>query len=192
MRALEEKAFAKGVTVAELMERAGRECARLIEAKRGTGNTILVVCGPGNNGGDGLVCARYLAEKNDVTIVMPLEPKTDAAKANFELAEAAGLRFASMSETPALKPDIVVDALLGIGAKPGLRGEILDACMLINSFDTFTISIDIPTGMDADTGECDPDSVIPNATICIHAPKSGEIRAGATKTGLLWVADIGL
>jgi hydroxyethylthiazole kinase-like uncharacterized protein yjeF len=192
MRALEKKAFEKGASALELMERAGKECARLIEEKRGTGKMILVFCGPGNNGGDGLVCSRYLAEKNDVTIVMPLEPKTKEAITNFELAKAAGLKFAWMSETPSLKPDIIVDALLGVGAKPGLRGAILDACMLINSFDTFTIAIDVPTGMDADSGECYPEAVIPNATICIHAPKTGEMKAGATKTGLLWVADVGL
>ena len=192
MRALEEKAFAGGTSALELMDRAGKECARIIEERRGTGNRILVFCGPGNNGGDGLVCARYLAEKNEVTIVMPLEPRTKEAKTNFELAKAAEMKFAWMTEIVAAKPDIVVDALLGIGARPGLRGEVLDSCMLINSFDTFTVSIDIPTGMDADSGECDPNAVIPNATICIHAPKTGEIKAGGTKTGLLWVADIGL
>jgi hydroxyethylthiazole kinase-like uncharacterized protein yjeF len=191
MQEIEEKAFASGITVLELMERAGRECAKLIESKRGTGNRIVIFCGPGNNGGDGLVCARYLAEKNDVAVVMPIEPKTDAAKANRKRAEDAGIRIVGPEEAK-MKADIVVDALLGIGAKGALRGKIRDGCILINSLKAYKISIDVPTGIDADSGERDLDAVKPDATICIHAPKTGEMKAGKRATGELWIADIEL
>jgi len=191
MRELEEKAFASGMSVMELMERAGAGCAGLIESNRGTGKRIVIFCGPGNNGGDGLVCARYLAERNDVTIIVPIEPKTDAAKANRERAEDAGVWFGSPGSADELDADIVVDALLGIGAKGGLRGPIKEACRLINSFKAFKVSIDIPSGMDADSGDCDADAVKPDATICIQAPKKGEIGA-VEKTGELWLVDIGL
>lgn len=192
MRRLEEEKFAKGTTVLELMERAGRECAKLIESKLGTGARIIIFCGPGNNGGDGLVCARYLRERNDVTVVLPIDPKTEAAKANHERAKAEGVKFGSVDETRCAPAEIVVDALLGIGAKGSLRGSIKEICVMINSRKGFKVSVDVPTGMDADSGECDPDAVKPNATICIHAPKSGEEKAGKEKTGELWVADIGL
>jgi ADP-dependent NAD(P)H-hydrate dehydratase / NAD(P)H-hydrate epimerase len=93
--------------------------------------------------------------------------------------------------------EIVVDALLGVGAKLPLKGRILDACRAINSSSGFAeppkiISIDVPTGMDADTGETDKDAVAPFATICMHAPKIGELHAGEGKTGKLIIADIGL
>jgi len=192
MRSLEEKAFAGGVTVLELMERAGKECARIIETERGTGNSILIFCGPGNNGGDGFICARYLAAKNDVLVIVPIEPKTGAAKINYKKVLESGIKFIGMNEAAKVRADIVIDALLGIGAKGALQGPVKEACKLINSLDSFVVSIDVPTGMDAETGECDLDAVKPNATICIHAPKTGEIKAGKNKTGELWIADIGL
>lgn len=191
MRALEEKAFASGTTVLGLMERAGAGCARLIESRWGAGNRILIFCGPGNNGGDGLVCARYLARNNDVTVIMPIGPKTEDAQTNRKRAEDAGVWMGSMGSVDELGPDIVVDALLGIGAEGGLRGPIKKACKAINSIDALKVSIDVPTGMDADSGKCDKDAVRPDATICIQAPKTGEIDA-KEKTGELWLVDIGL
>jgi len=192
MRSLEEKAFARGVTVLELMERAGKECASIIETKQGTGNRTLIFCGPGNNGGDGFVCARYLAAKNEVFVVMPVELKTDTSKTNCKLALDSGIKFIGMGEAVTVRADIIIDALLGIGAKGALHGSLKEACKIINSLDSFIVSIDVPTGMDAETGECNLDAVKPNATICIHAPKTGEIKAGKNKTGELWIADIGL
>ncbi len=193
MRELEEKVFAKGTTVLELMECAGKECVRLIEEKLGTGKRILVFCGPGNNGGDGLVCARYLCKSNKVIVVMPLEPKTDAAKRNLQLIEKEKINIITqLRDAEKLRCDIAVDALLGIGAKGTLRGPVKNVCRFINSLETYRVSIDVPTGMDAETGSCDPDAVRADATICIHAPKTGEIKAGKEKTGELWVADIGL
>jgi NAD(P)H-hydrate epimerase len=181
MRELEEKAFARGNTILELMERAGKECAHLIESKLGTGKTIVIFCGSGNNGGDGLVCARYLSKNNDVRLILPIEPKTEAAKENLRKAQEAGIEIVDSIG----QADIVVDALLGIGTRGPLRGVIKDACRLINSSKTYKISIDVPTGMDAETGECDADAVKPDVTICIHAPKTGQ-------AGELWIADIGL
>ena len=229
MRDLEEKAFAKGIAVLELMERAGKGCAELIEEKSQTiqskletrdrksrdlqsrtldelhssRRSVVIFCGPANNGGDGFACARYLFEKgNTVALVVPVEPKSELARAKFQEAKNKQIKIISMDEAAFFKPDIVVDALLGIGAKLPLHGKIKEACKLINSMDAFKISIDIPSGMDADSGETDPDAVKPDATICIHAPKTGmvkagkektgEVKAGIKKTGELWILDIGL
>ena len=187
MRNLENKLFASGIHVTELMEKAGEECARAIESRLGSGKEIIVFCGPGNNGGDGLVAARHLSDKNSVKIVQIVEPKTEPAKLNFERAE--GIEFVVLPEK--IDADIVVDALLGIGASGPLRGKIKDACILINQSKAFKVSIDVQTGMDADTGETDEDAVMPDATICVHLPKTGQIKA-KEKTGELWVVDIGL
>lgn len=204
MRELEENTFNSGVTVLELMERAGKECARLIEEKiqdwkQETGYrklSVVLFCGPGNNGGDGLVCARYLKNKGfDVSVVLPIAPKTEVAKTNLKRAEEAHVRIVRMEEIINRQTYIVIDALLGIGAKGELRGLIKEACILINEMKAngcFVISLDVPTGLDADSGECDPGSVKANATICIHAPKTGEVNARKQRTGELWIADIGL
>lgn len=192
MRALEEKRFAEGLSIFDLMERVGRDCAKLTEAKQGTDNRVLIFAGPGNNGGDGIVCAKYLKEKNEVFLVVPIEPKTEVARAKFIEAKNKQIKIISLDEASFIKPDIIVDALLGIGAKLPLRGEIKEACKLINSKDAFKIAIDVPTGMDADTGEVDPDFVKCDATIALHLPKTGEIKAGKDKTGEIWVLDIGL
>jgi len=197
MRKLEENASANGTTVLELMERAGKACAEMINKKCDARNAI-VFCGPGNNGGDGLVCARYLVGFGfSVLVVVPIEPKTDAAKINYERAKNAGIEFIEMGDVRGatnngLELDIIVDALLGIGAHGNLCGKIKEACQLVNSSHSFKVSIDIPTGMDAETGECDQDTVIPDVTICIHAPKIGMITAGRDRTGELWIVDIGL
>ncbi|MFH1393651.1 MAG: NAD(P)H-hydrate epimerase [Candidatus Micrarchaeota archaeon] len=193
MRGMEEKAFSSGTTVLELMEKAGRECARLIVEKAGPGKKIVILCGPGNNGGDGLVCARYLSENNDVSLVLPIEPKTDAAKENLEKAKGTPVKFVPFKNAgPILESaEIAVDALLGIGAKGGLRSPIKEACQLFNSSEAFKISIDVPTGMDADTGERDENAALPDATICIQSPKTG-VAKNWENSGRLWIADVGL
>jgi NAD(P)H-hydrate epimerase len=192
MRALEEEKFAKGLSIYELMERVGRDCAKLIEEKKGTGNRTLIFCGPGNNGGDGIVAAKYLNQKNEVYLVISIEPKTEVARAKLQEAKNKQIKIISMDEASFYKPDIVVDALLGIGARLPLRGEIKEAAKLINSFDAYKVSIDVPTGMDADTGDVDPDFVKPDVTIALHAIKTGMENAGKEKTGEIWVLDIGL
>jgi NAD(P)H-hydrate epimerase len=195
MRALEEEKFASGLSIFDLMERVGRDCAKLIESRLETENRkrpVVIFSGPGNNGGDGIVAAKYLKGKNEVYLVVPIEPKTDVARAKFFEAKNKQIKIISMEEASFVKPDLVVDALLGIGARLPLRGEIKKACKLINSFDAFKVSIDVPTGMDADSGETDPDFVKPDATIALHAPKTGMITAGKDKTGEILVLDIGL
>ncbi|MBU0532755.1 NAD(P)H-hydrate epimerase [Candidatus Micrarchaeota archaeon] len=175
MHRLEENAFAKGVTVLELMEKAGKRCAQIIESKLGTGKKIVIFCGPGNNGGDGLVCARYLHEKNDVFVVA-LEPKTEAAKINYKRAKETGVKFIGIEKVRDC--DIVIDALLGIGAMGTLRGEIKEMCKKINSMKAYKISIDVPTG-----ARIDEDAIKADVIIAIHAPKI---------KGKQWVVDIGL
>jgi NAD(P)H-hydrate epimerase len=178
MYKLEKRLFAKGITIPELMEHVGKECARIIEEKRGKGKKVMVFCGPGNNGGDGLVCARYLAKDNDVVIVMVAKPKTEAAKTNLRMAQEAGVPITSLDDLESPEEDIVVDALLGIGASGPLRGDIKEACALINSMDAYKISIDVPTGSGQEDG------VKPEATIALHLPKA--------EGGEIWIVDMGL
>ncbi len=192
MRQLEQKAFERGTGVLELMERAGKGCADIIRSRLGTGKKIVIFCGPGNNGGDGLVCARHLLQSNVVKIVLATEPKTEAAKTNLEKAKEAGIQIIGLDEADdeLENAEIVVDALLGIGAKGSLRPPISDACRKINSCKAFKIAIDVPSGVDADSGEADADAVRPDATICIQAVKKGVTES--ENSGELWIVGIGL
>ena len=185
MRDLEEKRFQEGLDIMVLMERVGKNCAEIIEERYGRGKWIVVFCGPGNNGGDGYVCARYLSGRNDVGIVMAAEPKTTPAKANYE--KAKDLIVDSVEDA-----DIIVDAMLGTGQTPPLRGRIKELCKKINRMKGFKVAIDVPSGKDADSGETDEDFVRCDATICLHAPKIGVLKAGNEKTGELWTIDIGI
>ncbi len=192
MREMEEKAYSAGTTERELMERAGRGCAGIIERNTGKDNSILVFCGPGNNGGDGLVCARYLSTKSNVAAVVLSEPKTEISRINLERAKDAGVKIIPLEDAHSFPHTVIVDALLGIGARLPLGGRVKEACDIINSSSGFTISIDAPTGMDADTGEKDVSAVKPDATICIQEPKKGIVLGGESNTGELWILDIGL
>ncbi|MBD3209759.1 NAD(P)H-hydrate epimerase [Candidatus Micrarchaeota archaeon] len=178
MRALEEKLFDRGISVTELMEKVGRKCAETIESKKGTGNRVLVFCGPGNNGGDGLVCARYLKDNNIVGIVMAGGPKTVEAKTNYRRAREAGIPLVRMENAKDFRADIVIDALLGIGAEGPLRGKIKKACSAVHSMGGFIVSIDVPTGAGQEN------RVKPDATLAIHAPKA--------EGGEIWTVDIGI
>jgi ADP-dependent NAD(P)H-hydrate dehydratase / NAD(P)H-hydrate epimerase len=183
MRLLEERAFASGASIDSLMESAGKACAHEIEKRLGRGKKIAVFVGAGNNGGDGLVAARYLKEKNDVTVVIVKELKTDAARKNLERAKEANLKFADIEDA-----DIIIDAMLGIGTIGTLRGEIKETCKKINQMKGFKVAIDIPTGVDSNVGKCDEDAIKADATICLHDCKKGCEKSA----GELWIVDIGL
>jgi len=184
MKDLENKKLEEGLSIFDLMDRVGKACAKIIETKLGTGNRILIFCGPGNNGGDGYATAHYLRENNDVRIIAVKEPKTEPAQRCCERVKDLIVDY--------IEADIVVDAMLGFSAKLPLRGEIKRYAKKINGMNAKKIAIDIPTGIDADTGDADEDAVRVDATICLHMPKNGVIRAGKKVSGELWVADIGL
>ncbi|MBN1170485.1 NAD(P)H-hydrate epimerase [Candidatus Micrarchaeota archaeon] len=185
MKALENKKLGEGLSIFDLMNDVGRVCAQIIQQKLGTGNRIVIFCGPGNNGGDGYATANYLKEKNDVRIIVVKEPKTEPARKCHE-------KVKDLVVKHAVDADIVVDAILGFGAALPLKGEIRAYAKKINSMKAKKIAIDIPTGIDADTGEADGDSVKVDATICLHKAKKGLIKAGKEISGELWIADIGI
>ncbi len=178
MREYEESRIRNGTSVLELMEQAGKGAAEIIIRKLGTGNRITVVCGPGNNGGDGYVCARYLRKENRVNIVEAGAPMTREAAENRE-------KVVELI-SGGIDGDIVVDAMLGIGSRKPLRGRIREICRMLRG--KKVISIDVPTGVDADSGEADDYAVMPYATISVHMPKTGVLKYG--KAGLMWTIEI--
>lgn len=177
--------------ITTLMNRAGLAVAlAAVDLGATYGSRVAVMAGPGNNGGDGYVCAAYLARRGcQVSVFQYRKPRSDACVWAAKVATAAGALFHDWSPPPSKNFDIVVDALFG----GGFRGEIDDSCDAWLLLDRPLISIDVPTGLDASTGTIAQRHVIADCTVTFHTPKVGHILgSGPDVSGELLVADIGL
>ncbi len=194
-----------GVPGVVLMENAGRNAADAIQQLLGgaAGKQVAVVAGTGNNGGDGFVIARHLRARGASVVVFlvgdPQKMTADAA-ANFavlphlnvEVRRCGGEAIAGLSgELGAF--DLVVDALGGTGIAGVLRGDLAAAVEQINAAGKAVASVDIPTGLDCDTGAASGPTVRADLTITFAAWKKGFDAPGASQyTGKVIVADIGV
>lgn len=167
MRALESAAFRRGISGDILMEEAAYAAAGEINRDFPKSQTVTVVCGKGNNGGDGLALARILhCMEFPVKICLVSDTlKTDSARRNFELAKSFGIEF-----TDEITSDIVIDAIFGIGIKGGADEPYIDK---INESGAFIISLDIPSGVCADTGTVSGKAVKANLTLTFGYKKTG-------------------
>ncbi|OFW60812.1 MAG: hypothetical protein A2133_04100 [Actinobacteria bacterium RBG_16_64_13] len=190
-----------GVPGPVLMERAALGVSLLIRERYPDRHT-LIVCGQGNNGGDGLAAARQLHLAGHpvacvVAIKSPSELSPDAAL-NFNAAKKAGVNL-RVGEVPAYlwdEAELVVDCLLGTGATGELRGGVAEWARLINAAGSRgvpVLAVDIPTGVNAATGTIAVDTVAADATITFHAAKSGVVcPPGSEAAGEVSVWDIGI
>ncbi len=186
----------RGIPGRVLMELAGRGAADAVTA-RWPGAAVAVLCGPGNNGGDGFVIARWLALwGHRVTLWCPRDPATDDAKANAELCRDMGLL---PTELPLALEDagVVVDALLGTGQRSAPRGALLpgvQACMQRHRAGAAVVAVDVPTGLHADTGQPLGDAVVAaDLTVTFGYTKPGLLCApGIQLSGEVVTIDIGL
>lgn len=181
MRALEANADYFGVGYADLMENAGRKVAELILSRYGCKATV-VVCGRGNNGGDGFVAARYLAGENCPVSVVLLgrasHVRTGPASDNFFKLQMTNVKVTEADSVNSLSPElfngseIIVDAILGTGSQGPPRSLETKAIILINQSKGVKISVDVPSGLDCRTGICDV-CVRSDLVITFHALKKG-------------------
>ncbi len=207
MRAIDRWAIERqGVAGVELMERAGAGVARAVERVAADG-PVTVVCGKGNNGGDGLVVARLLREAGRAVAVVCVAPPDDYqgdARVNLErlpgerplrldgsrwdVADGAGGDGDALAGSA-----LIVDALLGTGFSGEPRGAVADAIDAINGAAVPVISIDVPSGVDASSGEVSAAAVEASQTVSFHAGKPGLwIRPGKAHAGTLEVIEIGI
>ena len=200
MRALELNAEYFGVSRLLLMENAGHDVALEVASRFKRDKSIAIFCGLGGNGGDGFVAARHLSSMGfRVTVILAGKAReiTDkAASENWEalqsLKEAILIHEVYDSTLmPEVTAKIVIDALLGIGTKGSLRPPILQLVRKINSMKAFRVAVDVPTGIDADTGEVLGDAVKANLTITFHRTKKG-LENAKEYVGELVVKGIGL
>ena len=160
--------------------------------------TVCIFCGPGNNGGDGFVIARHLCIAGfHVEIVLLADPERLApdAKVNHDIARKMGIPIQNFSPDQAqaliAKADVVIDALLGTGFAGQVRPPMDRAVELINIADqALKVAIDVPSGLDCNSGKPAAATVKADLTITFVAPKVG-FASAAEYTGKVLVADIG-
>ena len=186
----------QGVPSLELMEAAG---AAVAEAARDVarGSSARVVCGKGNNGGDGLVAARHLAEMGyevEVLLLWPAGELSPDAAANLERFDGAVREVAPGEVAAALDgAGVVVDAIFGTGFSGAPRAPADAAVEAINASGAPTVAADIASGIDASSGEVAGVAVGAHLTVSFHAAKLGHwIAPGKSCTGGLRVAEIGI
>ncbi len=213
MRAIDSWAIeVRGVPALDLMERAGAGVARAVERLAPDGS-VTVVCGKGNNGGDGLVAARLLRDAGrDVTVVCVAPPQELSGDARTNLDRLPGeppLRpsgepwTANGSQPPGAAAEkgkdvlgasaVIVDALLGTGFSGEPRGAVADAIEAVNAADAKVVSVDVPSGVDASTGVVTGPAVRASLTVTFHAGKPGLwINPGKEYAAGLETIDIGI
>jgi NAD(P)H-hydrate epimerase len=199
MKELEEFALSKDVSLAELMENSGRAVYREIVKKYDlTGKRIIFFCGVGNNGGDGLVAARYFHENNHQVIVFLFGHKdnlSEEALLNYE-AIRKSVNIISIQDQEELKKFklqkhlqfVLIDGLLGLGLKGVVREPISSAIDLYNSIPGHKISIDVPSGVNADTGDVHEKRCHSDFIVTFHDMKPGLERFQDHTT----IVDIGI
>ncbi|HEX3978548.1 MAG TPA: NAD(P)H-hydrate dehydratase [Solirubrobacteraceae bacterium] len=190
----------RGIPSLELMERAGAGLAEVVGHRAPEGR-IVVVAGTGNNGGDGLVAARLLREAGrevDVLLLAPGEELSGDARVNFDRLPGPAPTHPRSFEPGALSgshpPAAIVDAILGTGFSGEPREPARSAIAAINAAGAAVVcACDVPSGVDASTGEVDGDAVRADATVTFHAPKPGLwISPGKAHAGDVTVIDIGI
>ena len=183
-----------GVPSLELMETAGRGLADLAIGLARPG-VVTVVCGKGNNGGDGLVAARWLSQAGldvEVVLLWPGESLSPDAAANLERLEGVAVGEGVAALDPGGRTGLVLDAIFGTGFEGEPREPAAGAIRLINESDAPVLACDIPSGVDASTGRASL-AVKADLTGTFHGAKLGHfIRPGKGLTGSLQVLGIGI
>jgi NAD(P)H-hydrate epimerase len=214
MRGADRRAQAMGISGIRLMENAGCAVAAAIKAlavrtDRWQKGPILILCGPGNNGGDGFVAARYLSRQGArvVAVLVGSEGRPvgkDAARNwdrlevedHVERIHAPVARDLSVLGQGVEKASVVVDALLGTGVEGPLRDPIRSAvelCGRARSAGVPILSVDAPTAVDLTSGDLSTPVVQAHVTVTFHRPKSGLLaRRGSGVAGTVLVAPIGI
>ncbi|HMF20287.1 MAG TPA: NAD(P)H-hydrate epimerase [Gemmataceae bacterium] len=202
VRELDRRAIEEfGVPGVVLMENAGRGAAELL-LNLGIHGRVLICCGKGNNGGDGFVIARHLANRGanvQALLCAPREELTGDALINFTILERGQypLLFLPSSlgglQEELARSEWVVDALFGTGLSGPVRPPFDRTIEAINARPNHVLAVDIPSGLDCDSGQPLGATIRAEQTATFVAPKRGFAHpAAAAHTGLVHVVDIGL
>ena len=207
MKLLEDMAEEIGISKLVLMENAGLQLANVIQKQysKNKSKNILIVCGSGNNGGDGLVCARHLIQFADKITICLLnikgELKTNEIKKNWNLIKDIKLikrieifqnkNFTQEFENEVNKSNIIVDALFGTGLHGNLDDQVAFVMNQINKSEKSIVAVDIPSGLNPLDGSIANDVIKAELTVTFHKSKSGLLQRDEI-TGEIITVDIGI
>ena len=196
-----------GIALLQMMEQAGSHLAEVIRIESGgdlRGRRVVVAAGPGNNGGGGLTAARHLADRGASVHVILAEPagrSSEAGRHQLATLLAMGIDCCVMTydlsdlDLAALlaDADLVVDAILGYGLRGVPRENAAALIEMVNEAARPTVSLDLPSGMDPDTGGAAGAAIAATATLTLALPKAGLLtEAGRARSGRLYLGDLGL
>ena len=199
--ALDTETQASGITADTLMERAGFELARVASTVAGGryGKRAAVVCGTGNNGGDGLVAARYLDRwgvRATVLLLGTMRSLGEPASTNARRLTGTGVRVRRLSaarlERELRRADIAIDAIFGTGFRGQPEDDFELSIRELNSAGAPIVAADIPSGVNGETGTVEGEAVWADVTVTFGALKAGIVLLpGAERAGVIEIADIG-
>ncbi len=207
MRRVDRRAIETlGIPSLELMENAGRGIADALVRDYPTASSgpVLILCGKGNNGGDGLVCARHLLThgiRAKVLVLAGLGTLTGDAAANLRAADGAGIAIVEVSaldvwdreKTVLDDAPLVIDAMLGTGVQGGARGLPAKVIEDLNASSSTVVSVDLPSGADADSPALEGATVRADGTYTLCRPKIALIAGPAAERAGRWrVIPIGI
>jgi hydroxyethylthiazole kinase-like uncharacterized protein yjeF len=197
-----ETIFKYGIASIKLMETAGKKVSEVAMKMAKPRSSISIFCGGGNNGGDGLVAARYLAKKNYKVKVFFFSSKLSKdAQINFELAKKIGTpclfidnkRALTQQKKTIFSTDLIIDALIGTGLKGEVKGFLKEVISFMNNTNLPILSIDCPSGLSYGVDLNSDNCIKAKATVTLALPKKDlVVYPGAKFVGSLYIADIGI
>ena len=191
MRLLEHKQFLKKNSYS-FMQKAGKRVFEFINKNFKNKKSIIVLCGPGNNGGDGLVISQALKKLNQNVILYCLQQKfyKNDAKIAYTKNKLIKNNF-KLLNVP--KKSIIIDCLFGIGLNRKVKGIYKNVVKKVNNSKIHVISIDIPSGINGNNGEIMGVAIKANSTYALHAKKIGHtVNPGMKYSGKISIIDIGI
>ena len=185
-----------GIPSMVLMERAALSVAKRLMGRLGEKGKVCIVCGVGNNGGDGLAVARLLAERDCrvfVYIYGSLEKATEEFKLQHKILESYPVQIFVGEIIKPLEYDIVVDAIFGVGLTRKVEGDFANAIQRMNELEGYKVAVDIPSGISSDTGDVLGCCFRADMTVTFAFGKRGlYLYPGADYAGEVFVEDIGI
>lgn len=187
-----------GIELVQMMENAGRGLAELARRRflsgSAEGRRVVVLAGSGGNGGGAMVAARRLAGWGAVVqVVLDEPPQWLEGVPAQQLAILERMEVAVGEEPPAWEPDLILDGLLGYGVAGAPRGKTAELIRWANAAPAPVLALDLPSGLDPDTGETPDPVMVANATLTLALPKKGLLAPSARPVaGELYLADIGV
>lgn len=164
-----------GLSLPQMIEHAGRNLSRAV-VRSDTGQQVAILAGSGGNGGGGLACGRHLANRGRLhSVILDREPGAfeGAAADQLGLLERMAVRIETGEVPAATEVDLLVDALIGYGLSGAPRGTAADLIEQATAMGTPILSLDVPSGLDATTGETPGVAIEPSQTLTLALPKMG-------------------